>query len=135
MITKESNQRFLVKHKLSGVFKFIGKLSIPFILFVNLILDLFSKHPVIQYNYDRSVEVTGFGLLMIGFLFVDGFLRGKCYYFYLSLLGLATNSCINIYFFGNYQNEYYTALLIVPEFIISFFVLAFIFIEKDNSYD
>jgi hypothetical protein len=127
-------QRFLVKYNLHGSFKFIAKFGVPCILFINLILDLLAITDLYQNNYDRIVEVTGFGLLVLLFLFVDGILREKCMFFHLSILGLAIHNFVNIYYFGNYDNEYYKAMLIVPELIIALFVIVFMDKENETTY-
>jgi hypothetical protein len=126
---KDKNLRWLVDNNLQATFKSISKFGIPFLLLVNVILDWQNSESYF-YNYDRIVEVSGYGLIGLIVMAVEGFMNGKCIFYYLSLVGLGAHNLVNIYFFGNYKSEYFKTFNTIPETIILAFVIVLIIKEK-----
>ena len=125
---KDKNFKWLVEHNLQAIFKNVSKFGIPFLLLVNVILD-WQNSDSYFFNYDRIVEVSGYGLIGLIVMAVEGFLNGKCIFYYLSLVGLGVHNLVNIYFFCNYKSEYFKAFNTIPETVILAFVIVLIIKE------
>ena len=81
-------------------------------------------------NYYVSIEIYGFGLILLAWLSLDGWWNGKCFWFHICLLGLANDCIINMYYAPDYGGNYFVLFKILPTFIALFVALILIFWDE-----